>query len=124
MAAGTKDLFIEQGATFAMSLLWRRESPDGGVTPGALYDLTGCTARSQLRTAIGAVPALLELTEVAGITLGGVAGTILYVITDEQTMLLVVKKALYDLYVTFPSGETRRVLKGKVIIDPTVTDPT
>ena len=63
-------LKIYQGATFRRRLRWL--SPD--KMP---IDLTGCTARMQVREEVESTAALLELsTENGRIALGGTAGTV------------------------------------------------
>lgn len=63
-------LTIYQGATFRKRLTWT--APGG--TP---VDLTGCTARMQVRAEVGSPTVLLSLTTVnGGITLGGALGAV------------------------------------------------
>ena len=62
-------LTIYQGATFRKRLTWKGPLP--AQTP---IDLTGCTARMQVRPEVESSTVLLELTTAnGGITLGGVA---------------------------------------------------
>jgi hypothetical protein len=113
MAAGVYQVNIEQGATFRLHVTW--QAPNGSP-----IDLTGQTAHMQIRTAHdGAL--LLELTDTAGITLGGTAGTIDIVITATQTSSLTVWRAVYDLYIIPVVGDRTRLLEGPVVVDPTVT---
>jgi len=122
MAAGTVNISLEQGATYRQRLRWLQpvdpSTPDATPVP---YDLSGCTAHMQIRTKVNA-PVLIELYDGDGITLGA-DGVIDLVITSERTMLLELKKAVYDLYVNFPGGDSLRVIQGAVTVSLTVTDP-
>lgn len=138
MTAAVRNLYIEQGATFSLGFTWHREGPvnsEGEPTPGDPYDLTGCTARMQVRKKQGDVPLVtatsLEEGDGAGrIHLGGVTGRIEVTLTDEDTDLLTSRAALYDLEVEWPlelSGPNAirprvdRLLQGAVTVDPNIT---
>lgn len=77
----------------------------------------------QIRPRVGDPTVLADLTDTAGINLGGAAGTIEIVISAAQTMALTGTKAVYDLYVHFPNGDVVKVLDGKVTITLSVTSP-
>ena len=131
MAAATLDLTIEQGATFRLSFVYGTrgaDDVDGNPTIGTPHNLTGCSAKMQIRQRAGE-PVLIDLEtvtdpSVAGIMLGGVDGTVAIHIPDELTDTLVVRRARYDLKIIYPSGDERRILKGKVTIDPATTTDT
>lgn len=113
MAAGNYNFKIEQGSTFVEVLTWRV-----GQTP---VDLTGFTAKMQLRNDINS-GVLLELTTENGrIALGGTAGTITINLPAADTALLTFEKAVYDLQLISPDNVVTRLLKGHVTIDPEVT---
>lgn len=126
MAALPKNLAIEQGATFRLAFTYCHAGVDDS-TPGAPYNLTGCTARLQVRAKLGDEETILEAsTGVAGgITLGGALGTVEIVFTDEKTEalgpLIKAVTGVYDLKLIWPSGEETRLLKGTVSVDPAVT---
>lgn len=72
-------LTIYQGATFRKRLTWKALS-------GTPIDLTGCTARMQVRSEVESDAVLLSLTtENSGITLGGATGTIDLLSADDET---------------------------------------
>jgi hypothetical protein len=127
MAAGIKNILVEQGASFRMRLTWAQPSVSvdiaGNPVPGPPYDLTGARARMQIRLRPGA-PVLVDLTSEpgGGLTLGGALGTIGVYISPDQTQSLTTKKAVYDLFVIY-AGEvdSHRILKGKVTIELAVT---
>ena len=125
MTAGIHDLHLEQGATFRLSVtLLQAVVPP--ATVGLPVDLTDCVARMQIRATVADPAVLLSLTTgelpAGGITLGGVAGTISVLITDEQTAALTIIKGRYDLEVErVGGGDVVRYLKGRVYVDPEVT---
>lgn len=128
MAAGTLPITLEQGATFRLSFVYGTRGPDdvdGNPTMGTPHDLTGCTARMQIRQKFGS-PVIIDLEDVlsaslAGIVLGGVTGEISIHISDEQTEALTIKRGKYDLKIIFPSGDEKRVLQGDVTISKAAT---
>jgi hypothetical protein len=113
MPATTWRIIIEQGAT------WRFRLTIAG------RDLTGCTARMQIREVYASPTPLLDLTSdpAAGITIDGPAGTITVEISAAQTAALagVHRGGVYDLELESPDGTVERLLKGDVLIDPEVT---
>lgn len=140
MTAAPKDLWIEQGATFTLGFNWHQAGPvvDGQPTAGDPYDLTGCTARMQIRKKQGGSVLVSATSEspdtpeavAAGagrIVLGGLTGRIDITLTDADTDLLVVKSAVYDLEIQWPlrEGELRprvdRLLQGAVTVNLNVT---
>jgi hypothetical protein len=113
MSAGVSNLSLEQGSTFRQRVTWNQPN-------GSPQDLTAATAHMQIRAAtLNTV--LVNLTDTAGLTLGGALGTIDIVITATQTLLLVGGAARYDLVVTLPSGDVVRLIEGTIQIDPLVT---
>lgn len=116
MTPATYNFVLFQGATWDRTFTW--ESP-----PGTPVNLTGCTARLQLRVRDSDPdPPLLELTsQNGGITLGGAAGTVAVVITPAQSSALAFKTANYDLEIVWPSGRVDRFLQGTITLDTEVT---
>lgn len=123
MTAAKLDLTVDQGATFSTGLTWYLAGPvvDGVVTKGAPVDLTGVSARMQIRTGYGQPVLVSLLSDTPGeIGLGGVNGTIQIVIPAVKTDLLTVKKAYYDLEVVRGDAVVR-VLAGQVLVNPNIT---
>lgn len=117
MAAGQHDITIEQGATFKLDVTWRT-----GEHPAHLVNLTGYTARMQVRRTHKSTDVLLNFTtENGAITLGGAAGTIqirgLATLTDDVPA----KPCVYDLELVSAGGEVTRLLEGSVTVTPEVT---
>lgn len=116
MAAFRLSLTILQGETFSRPLVWKAGAPAVPV------DLTGCTARMQVRSTVDNDTVLLELTTGNGrIALGGVDGTITLQLTAAETQALTWRNAVYDLEVVHPGGQVRRLVEGAVKVKPEVT---
>ncbi|NDD53289.1 hypothetical protein EBZ39_05355 [bacterium] len=113
MVAGLYDITIEQGATFQMSLTWK----DSTGTP---VNLTGYSARMQVRENYEADNTLVSLVSPTDITLGGALGTIAITIAASTTQLLQLDEAVYDLELVTGSTVTR-LLQGKATISREVT---
>lgn len=84
-------------------------------------NLTGFTARMQIRETIESTTTLVSLTEASGITLGGTAGTIGITITATATALLDFDSAVYDLEVVSAGGIVTPVTYGNVYLNDEVT---
>jgi hypothetical protein len=109
MAASKIKLAIKQGATFRQRLTWKTG------TPATLVNLTGWTARMQLRADITDPVVLLTLdTENGGIVLGGAAGTIDLYIGHVATAGFTWESAVLDLEMVAPGpdGDVIRLVEG------------
>ena len=84
-------------------------------------DLTGFTARMQIRETIESTTTLVSLTEASGITLGGTAGTIGITIAATAPALLDFASAVYDLEVVSAGGIVTPVAYGNVYLNDEVT---
>lgn len=116
MAAFKLPLKIDQGATFNQIVTWKTG------TPPAVVNLTGCTARMQVRGKLTDTAVLLDLTTAnGGIVLGGVAGTVTIKLSAAQTTAIAWKAAVYDLEIIFADGTVRRLLSGSTTVSPEVT---
>ena len=113
MAAGELNLAIEQGATFSQTLTWKIDN--------ILVNLTGYTARLQARTDVTAPTTILSLTQAAGITLGGAAGTIVIAQSATQTAALVAGNYVYDLELVSSAGVVTRLVQGTFTVSAEVT---
>lgn len=118
MPAATYDLLIEQGATYRRTFTWRQGEADGEP-----YDLTGCTARMQIRPKAGLGVALALTTENGGILLGEATGQIDVFMSADETDALgaTLLRGVYDLEIVYPSGDVTRVVQGKVRVSANVT---
>ncbi len=115
MPAAPYDIFIEQGTTWSLPLVWKDET-------GALKNLTGYTARMQIRATAASGTTLADLTDANGkITLGGAAGTITLTLTPTDTSAIPPGTYVYDLELVAGGGVVTRLLKGGVTVDAEVT---
>jgi len=88
---------------------------------GSLFDLTGFTARMQIRTEIDADDVMCELTTENGrIALGGDEGTVHLTIPANITEDFD-DEGVYDLELIAEDGKVYRLLKGKVKVELEVT---
>lgn len=109
-------LTIYQGSTFR----WHATLKSG--SPALPIDLTGCTARMQVRPDIASDEVLLTLTtENDGITLGGADGMIHLYIPHALTETITWESAVYDMELIWPNGDVVRRLYGQVVVSPEVT---
>ena len=116
MSAPEWPIEIEQGATFRKSLTWKAGAPPLPV------DLTGCTARMQVREHMDSpLPMLSLTTENGGITLGDESGVVTLHVHALKTGALSKLSGIYDLEIEFADGTVRRLLCGPVAILPGVT---
>jgi hypothetical protein len=114
MAATTYDLLIEQGATYSQVITYK----DNGVA----VNLTGYTARMQVRATLESASTLVELTTAnSRIALGGAAGTITLTISATDTAGLTAGRGVYDLELVSGSGIVTRLLQGVATISRNVT---
>lgn len=116
MTPGILNLKIYQGATF-------RRTVTINNSLGVAINLTGATARMQIREFIAATTTIIELNEANGRALitDAAGGVITLMIADEDTALLTFAKAVYDLEVEYADGTVDRVLQGTVTLSLEVT---
>lgn len=113
MKPGKIDLDIYQGATFRKRLVWKLGS--------TIVDLTGYTAKLQIRQAIESASTLVELTtENGGIGITGAEGRIDLLIEAADTAALSFATAVYDLEL-INGTEVTRLCQGKVTLHKEVT---
>ena len=85
-------------------------------------NLTGFTARMQIRETVESTTVLHSLTtENGGITLGGAAGTIALTISATDTAAFTFDTAVYDLEVVSGGGVVTEVASGAVLTNDEVT---
>lgn len=111
--AGTYNIIADQGSTFTRQLVWKNAN-------GTPINLTGYTARMQVRETFDAPDHVLELTTSSGITLGGALGTIDLLASASTMAGLTAKVYVYDLELV--SGATvTRLVQGSFHVRPEVT---
>lgn len=114
MTAGIYNFIIEQGATWNPIITWKDNT-------GTAINLTGYSARLQIRDAINSISTIVSLTSASGITLGGSAGTIAPLLSATATAALDFDDAVYDLELVSGSGIVYRLLQGSVSLSKEVT---
>ena len=112
----TFDLCVKRGDSYMVTITYQ----DSSKQP---IDLTGYTARLQIRAKVSSTEFALELTEASGLTLGGPAGTIDIALTPTQTEtdLAELKAGVYDLELTSPAGIVTTIIGGSVTLADQVT---
>lgn len=83
------------------------------------YDLSSYTAKLQARTNYGAATAFVTLTNGSGITLG--SGSFSWTFTNAQTENFPLGQWVYDFEITSMGGERTRLIQGKMLVTPQVT---
>lgn len=115
MAAKLRLPTIDKGATYSHILYWK----DKQKVP---LNLTGVTAKLQVRSTVDSTSVLLELsTENGGITIVGLEGKITLYISATQTTSLVGFGGVYDLELYYTDGKIVRLIEGNVMFKPEVT---
>jgi len=114
MTAGIYNATVDQGSVWSVVFVYL--NPDD-----VPIDLTGYTARMQLRQDYNSETADLTLsTAGGGISIVGSTGTITVIATDEQTELLESGFYLYDLELS-SGGVVSRLVQGQLTIAEQVT---
>lgn len=106
MTAGRYDFTIYNGADWTQ--VWTVKD-----SSGTAVNLTGYSSSLVIKERPESSSTLLTLTESAGITLGGAAGTITPVLTDTQVAALPTAKLFYYLTITTGSTTTR-LMQGNI----------
>lgn len=114
MTPATYDIAIYQGSTWARQLTWLDDAGDP-------FNLTGYTARMQVRDQQNSVELLELTTEDGRIALGGAAGTISLTLTAAETAALTWVWGVYDLELVSSGGITTRLIQGRAVVDAEVT---
>lgn len=105
----------EQGATFKRKLTLKDDSGD-------LIDLSGYTARMQVRATFEATAVLVQLTTENGrIEISGPEGEILLLLSPSETAAIASGSYVYDLEVVSGSGDVQRLIEGRFVVSRNVT---
>lgn len=115
MPAGQIDLSIDKGETYKKVFYWKDKSK-------VAIDMTGYTARMQVRKSTNAATIQLELTTENGrITITGAEGKIELYISDSDTSSLEGTKSVYDLELIDNSGDIIKFARGIIVMVDEVT---
>jgi len=110
---GTWNPNCRQGETFVRVITWKDST-------GALVNLTGYTAKLQLRDTVSGT-VIDDFTESTGLALGGAAGTITWTVTATETTALPVGSLAYDLRLTSGTSVVTYLLAGHVAVQKRIT---
>jgi len=121
--AGIHNLLCDQGATFRKTLTMFQSD---GTT---VVDLTGYSARMKIKDEVGGT-LIKSLTSSSGggLTIGGSSGNAtngeidIQISATDTASFSAPLDAVYDLEIQSNTGVVDRVLQGKFIINPEVTD--
>ena len=114
MPAGVYNFTVEQGATWSRDLTIK--NPDNTV-----MNLTGYSARMQVRKDVDASSPLVELSTTNGqIVITPLLGKLTLSLSATQTASLS-KGGVYDLEIVSGGGEVTRVIEGQFILKKNVT---
>nr|WP_314859328.1 hypothetical protein [uncultured Undibacterium sp.] len=119
MPAATFDFFdkyrLEQGVYRAQIFRWTDST-------GAAVNLTGYTARMQLRKSVSNSEVLLELTTVnGGISITPDTGTVTVIFKDTDTVGAAWVSGVYDLELVDSTGKPTRLIEGAFELSKEVT---
>jgi hypothetical protein len=111
------DLEVYKGSTFVKIIQWKTG------TPAVAVNLTGCTARMQIRKAVNDTTVLDNLTtENAKIVIHEpLNGKFKIVIPATVSSAYAFTSAVYDLELVFTDGTVTRVIEGCLTAVPEVT---
>lgn len=112
MPAAKLNLTVEQGATYSKRLVWR----DKNKRP---VNLTGYTAKMQVRSSATSTAVLFELSTANGRISFPAIGVIQIDIAANDTET--VAAGVYDLKLYAPGGQEIRFIEGKLTVTPGVT---
>lgn len=106
---------IEQGATYRHTLYWRD-------IDGLPINLSACTAKMQIRATVDSSAVVCELsTANERIILTDAEGKIEFAVPSSITKVLKPMTAVYDLEITFDTGDVVRLIEGSVAVKAEVT---
>jgi hypothetical protein len=120
MIAGTYNILCQQGSTFTRVIAIEQPTAEDPEVYEP-YNLSGHTARMQVRRTIESTTPLITLTtENNRIGIDGVVGIITLSISAEDTAELS-SSGVYDLEIIDGDGNVSRVIQGSFTLDLEVT---
>ena len=113
--AGQKNFEVDQNATFSFIVEYKDND-------GLPIDLTGSTAKMQVRDTKGGSKLAFSLTSPAGgITITPLLGKLTIKMTPTHTNKLFYPKSSYDIMVTDSNGNKIKMLEGFLTLSRSVT---
>lgn len=113
MTPGLVHFVCPQGSTFRRTLTYTLDNVP--------INLSGYSARLQVREAHYSTESLISLVSGSGITVGGSAGTIDILINASNTSLLPAGTHVYDLEIVSSGNVVDRLIEGNFTVTPEVT---
>jgi hypothetical protein len=107
--SGKYNIVAEQGATFRLN--FRVE------TDGVPWDLSDYTFAMQVRRSVSATTTLLDITEATMTSVGQVSVTV----NADFMVEVPAGRWVYDIELTSSANEVTRILEGRFIVTPEVT---
>lgn len=115
MTAATTDFLIEQGTTFRRELFYKDAA-------GVAVNLTGYTARMQVRRSKSSSTVLLDMTTAnSRLAITPALGKIVIDLPATLTATFTWPRGVYDLEIESSGGVVTRLLEGEVSISREVT---
>lgn len=115
MAGKKKNWEVDQNATFRFQIQYTQND-------GTPIDLTGASAKMQVRDTAGGTKLAVSLTSPSnGITIDEESGTLDIVMTPTQTNKLFFPKSSYDVMVVDSNGDKIKLLEGFITLSRSVT---
>jgi hypothetical protein len=113
--AGQKNFEVDQNATFSFIVEYKDENDDA-------IDLTGASAKMQVRDTKGGSKLAVTLTSPSGgITIDGPNGKLTVKMTPTQTSKIFYPKSSYDVMVVDSNGNKIKLLEGFMTLNRSVT---
>jgi len=112
--AAVYDFTLDAGADTVVTYTYKDAA-------GQLINLTGYSAKMELRSAPGGTLGLQLSTSNGKIALGGAAGTVTVTFSDTDSITLTLPSYAYDLELTSGGGLITRLVQGTVTVSPEVT---
>ena len=115
MPAASYDFQIEQGATLLKPIVWKDSA-------GVAVNLTGYSAKMQIRQSASSTDVLLELsTANSRISITALTGTITLIFSAAVTAAIDWSRGRYDLELTSSDGTVTRLIEGQISVSKEVT---
>lgn len=115
MPAASYDFQIEQGATLLKPIVWKDSN-------SAAVNLTGYTAKMQVRQSASSTDVLLEMSTSNGrISITPLTGTITLIFSASLTAAIDWSRGKYDLELTSGDGTVTRLIEGQISVSKEVT---
>ena len=113
--AGQKNFDVDQNATFSFVVEYKDDN-------GNAIDLTGASAKMQVRDVKGGTKLAVTLTSPSGgIVINGPLGKVTVTLTPTQTNKLFYPKSVYDIMVVDSNANKIKLLEGFLTLNRSVT---